>query len=139
MYQDCTKEAQMLMNNSSVYPMFLISFLLPFSISKAFWRMEHNILTSLLRGSKSFTRYRGQIDARRMGNDWRMTSGINEIFDIDDTPLGRKNPLVYFQKTKQERGFGVKTNWIMHEFILHDRLLPPSDGASANKEVCHLY
>ncbi|CAI9766877.1 unnamed protein product [Fraxinus pennsylvanica] len=72
-----------------------------------------------------------------------MTSSINEIFDIDESRLGR-NTLVYFRKTKQEKGIGVKTNWIMHEFTVDERLLPLSDGASLDKKandivLCRIY
>ncbi|CAI9786862.1 unnamed protein product [Fraxinus pennsylvanica] len=58
-----------------------------------------------------------------------MTSSIHEIFDdIDGSLLGRKNTLVYFQKAVNQKGFGVKTNWIMHEYVLDERLVPSNEN-----------
>lgn len=58
---------------------------------------------------------------------WRITSKIQEVTEEDGkTVIGRKNVLVYMYENK------VKTNWIMHEYMLDHNY------ANKNNEVSYL-
>ncbi|KAL2536274.1 NAC domain containing protein 74 [Forsythia ovata] len=63
------------------------------------------------------------------GQRVNMTSSIHEVFDdINGSLLGRKNTVVYFEKaTQKQKGLGIKTNWIMHEYVLDESLVPPKN------------
>lgn len=52
----------------------------------------------------------------------------------------QKNTLVYYLKTKLEKGKGRKTNWIMHEYVLNETPPPNSEAfARGNKVRIRVY
>ncbi|KAL3529005.1 hypothetical protein ACH5RR_008327 [Cinchona calisaya] len=81
--------------------------------------------------------------------NWRMTSKVNQICDVDNSILGRKNSLVY-HLTNPSGGISsskdYKTNWIMHEYVLDKSLydptkVPSTSGNTKPKQLvlCRIY
>ncbi|KAL1814088.1 hypothetical protein ACET3Z_024153 [Daucus carota] len=50
------------------------------------------------------------------------------------TKAGKKNTLVYYIRSRDERGKGQKTNWIMHEYVLASR-----SSSSRRFVLCRIY
>nr|XP_027123407.1 NAC domain-containing protein 7-like [Coffea arabica]XP_027126111.1 NAC domain-containing protein 7-like [Coffea arabica] len=80
---------------------------------------------------------------------WRMTSKRTPLFEADRSNLGRKNTLVYHLTKPPGPGVpsnkDLKTNWIMHEFVLdrslYDCCQIPSASTNKLKQVvlCRIY
>ncbi|CAH9085709.1 unnamed protein product [Cuscuta epithymum] len=61
--------------------------------------------------------------------NWKITGKILEITDTDGLRvIGRKNVLVYYQNK-------VKTNWIMHEYVLDQKYVINGNGDAENDGV----
>lgn len=61
---------------------------------------------------------------------WKMTSKITPFRDVDNSDLGRRNTLVYHEKGPLDKD--VKTNWIMHEYVLDESLSSPLELPSSS-------
>ncbi|XP_031131903.1 NAC domain-containing protein 96-like [Ipomoea triloba] len=67
---------------------------------------------------------------------WRITSKIQEVTEEDGkTVIGRKNVLVYMYENK------IKTNWIMHEYMLDHNYANKNEGDKLDTSVvvCRIY
>ncbi|XP_055832320.1 NAC domain-containing protein 2-like [Solanum dulcamara] len=62
---------------------------------------------------------------------WKSTSKLTQVFaqDPSNLYLGKKNTLVYYVKAPGDQN-DIKTNWIMHEFVIANNLVSPSTSSA---------
>jgi len=53
--------------------------------------------------------------------------------DIHGSVIGLEKHLGLFSNEENKKGLGIKTNWIMHEYILVKSLVPPKDDISTRR------
>lgn len=65
---------------------------------------------------------------------WKGVSKPTHYFFENGKPLGRKSTLVYYNGVKSNRNEKKdKTNWIMHEYVLHESISQPRNPKESSR------